>query len=954
MPRLAICPQQHVWSPAGAQGRPEEFVCPICGQLGSAAREGTDANAPLETLSLAGIPPLADSATVIVKQAAAPHEESSPEESSLEEFPTIPGYDLLRELGRGGMGIVYLARHRELKRPVALKMLLAAGQHDRETRDRFRREAEAVARLQHPGIVQVHDVGEHDGQPYIALEFIDGPNLATRTAGTPLAPRLAAQLIEALARAVDSAHQRGIVHRDLTPRNILLARGASPAALRLSETDVERFDPKITDFGLAKELDDDCSQTLSGVIMGTPHYMSPEQAQGLAHAIGPATDIYALGAIFYELLTGRPPFLAASRLEALKQVVERDPLPPSQLQPRVARDVETICLKCLAKEPQKRFASAAQLADDLHRWQTNVPILARPTSRYERTVKWIKRHPAAAGLLAAVCAFAAILSIVGVSYSVRIRHERDFAERNFDRAMRAVEEMLSLVGERQLAAEPRMEEIRRELLAKALALNQEFLKERSNDPRVRLENAHAHRRMADVLRLLGQNDEAQAAYRQAIKLLERLSLHAPRHTGYRWQLAYCHNFLAEVLRTTGRHFDAELAYRDAIQLLESLHTAFEPGGREAALWRQDQARSLYSLGVLYKQTGRQEEAEAELGRAIAILSELFERDPQQRELGQHLARAFLNLGTVIRAPERQAEADAAYQRAITLFESLVARFSDHPEYRQELAIVLNNAGNLHASAGKLEVAQAMYDKARTLFQGLVVDFPKVPDYRQELANTINSIASLESQQQHPQKALDAWQEAARLLEGLSADRPESFSIEADLGMVRGNLGLVYHAQSRFHDARSQLESAVRHFQSALAKSPGDIFCRECLRDNRQNLAEVLVSAGDHRAAAETAQSLTDVFPGSARDRYFAACFLARCVPLALRDERLAADQRPLLGQRYASASLAMLSSALGLGFSDRARLRQDRDVIFAPLVELPEFQQLVGQFLAQTESEPAK
>jgi serine/threonine-protein kinase len=209
---------------------------------------------------------------------------------------------------------------------------------------RFRREAEAVARLQHPGFVQIHEVGECQGHPYLALEYVDGSNLAQRFAGATLAPRVAAGIVEILARTVHYAHQRGIVHRDLTPRNILLARSNSTHGIRLSAADPIECEPKITDFGLAKQLDSDMGQTQTGVIMGTPSYMSPEQALGKTHEISPATDVHALGAILYEALTGRPPFLAETSYDTLVQVIEREPTPPTRLQPSVHRDLETICL----------------------------------------------------------------------------------------------------------------------------------------------------------------------------------------------------------------------------------------------------------------------------------------------------------------------------------------------------------------------------------------------------------------------------------------------------------------------------------------------------------------------------------------------------------------------------------------------------------------------------------
>jgi WD40 repeat protein/tRNA A-37 threonylcarbamoyl transferase component Bud32 len=293
-------------------------------------------------------------------------------------------YEILGELGRGGMGVVYKARQVQLNRLTALKMILAGGHAGSEDRARFQIEARAVAQLQHPNIVQIYEIGEQQGNSYLALEYIDGGSLADRMEGKPLPAKRSAQLVRTLAQAMAYAHERGIVHRDLKPANVLLTRSDNP---------------KITDFGLAKQLSDDSHQTQSGSILGTPSFMSPEQAEGKTQEIGPASDIYALGAILYTMLTGRPPFQGQSVLDTLDQVKNAEPVPPNRLQPNVPRDLETICLKCLRKEPAKRYPSAQELALDLDRYLSNQPILARPVGLWEHGIKWARRHPTVAVLL---------------------------------------------------------------------------------------------------------------------------------------------------------------------------------------------------------------------------------------------------------------------------------------------------------------------------------------------------------------------------------------------------------------------------------------------------------------------------------------------------------------------------------------------------------------------------
>jgi hypothetical protein len=318
------------------------------------------------------------------------------------QIPAVPGYDILSVLGRGGMGVVYKARHLALKRTVALKMVLAGGHAGPLELARFRTEAEAVARLQHPNIVQIHEVGDAGGHPYCALEFVAGGSLAGKLAGQPLPAREAARLVEALARAVQLAHSRNVIHRDLKPANVLLASPGRESGELI---------PKISDFGLARQLDSDSGATQAGAVMGTPSYMAPEQASGRSHDAGPAADIYALGAILYECLSGRPPFVAQTVVETLDQVRTQE---PPRLPGSVPLDLETICLKCLRKEPEKRYASAAELADELGRYQRGEPIQARPVGRVERAAKWARRNK---GLAAALTA-AALALLAGTAFSI--------------------------------------------------------------------------------------------------------------------------------------------------------------------------------------------------------------------------------------------------------------------------------------------------------------------------------------------------------------------------------------------------------------------------------------------------------------------------------------------------------------------------------------------------------
>ncbi len=380
----------------------EEPASPAAAPSSTVAEAPTIAPATPPTSPIPGLAsPLADA------EATEPHDDQAtvdfgssgtagPGASSPDRIRYFGDYEITRELARGGMGVVFLARQISLNRPVALKMILAGQLANDTDVKRFYTEAEAAAGLDHPGIVPIYEVGQHEGQHYFSMGFVEGQSLAQRLADGPLPPREAAALMVKVAEAIEYAHGRGVIHRDLKPGNILLDRNGNP---------------RVTDFGLAKKVEGDSALTASGQIMGTPSYMPPEQASGNRGQVGPAADVYALGATLYALVTGRPPFQAATAMDTVIQVIGEEPVPPRRLNPGVPRDVETICLKCLEKEPARRYAAASDLADELRRYLDGKPILARPVGQAERTWRWSKRNRLAASLLTVV----AVLTAAGTA-----------------------------------------------------------------------------------------------------------------------------------------------------------------------------------------------------------------------------------------------------------------------------------------------------------------------------------------------------------------------------------------------------------------------------------------------------------------------------------------------------------------------------------------------------------
>jgi len=847
----------------------------------------------------------------------------APERAGSSGLPVVAGYELLVPLGRGGMGVVYQARHITSGRMVALKMFLGGAHTRLSDLARFKTEAEAVALLAHPQIVQIEEVGEYGGWAYFALEFVAGGSLAYQLAGRPQSANPAARLVESVAHTMAYAHERGIVHRDLKPANILLTPGGSP---------------KITDFGLAKRLDlepETCpsrSRTQTGDVLGTPSYMAPEQTTGRTEDVGTVTDVYALGAILYECLTGRPPFQASTPLDTLLQVRDDDPVSPRRLVPSVPRNLDTICLKCLQKEPHRRYQSAAGLAEDLRRFLAGEPIRARPASLLERTVRWARRRKATAALISLSASALVAVIVLGAwhqaqlqSYNTQLQTERDVAEQarelaqtketealqkkneaeaHFRSALAAVQQMLVRVSEEddRLAHEPRMELVRSKLLEDALRFYQGLLKQRPDSPEVRREIANTLIRVGDNRKRLGQQSASEEAYNKAIEVFHSLSDEFPKEPNHRHDLAGCYTNLGNLLANTTRIDEAERSLQQARAIQQELVKELPASTK----FRVALAGNEHNMGTLLARSRRLPEAEQVLRQALEQRRRLANEFPHEARYRQDLARTLYNLARVLDLAGRSIDAEPVSRQALDLQKRLAEEFPRDPYYRLELAGSHNILASALDNLGRLTDAESQYLQSRALLERLVDEFPRMVAYRQELAYCHNNLAMLLERNGRPQDAEQSYRRGMDLLQRLVDESPGIPGLQNELGRITASLAELFLEKGELANARQFGERAVRHQKAALKLHPNQTSYERPLAQHYRVLTETLVRLNDHMAAAQAVAEMPRPAPFDERMDFFVAGILGRCIPLAEQDSTLPAEKRNELVKVYGDQAINRL------------------------------------------------
>lgn len=730
----------------------------------------------------------------------APHA-SSPASGSARRANQLGNYELLTEIGRGGMGVVYQARQLSADRIVALKVIRpenALNPRSREHREslleRFRTEARAAAQLEHENIVTVYDVGEENGQHFFSMRYVEGRSLADLLREGPLPNRRAAAYVEQATRGVQVAHEHGILHRDIKPQNILVAATSDHAL--------------VADFGLAKLLEGTDELTRAGEMMGTPAYMSTEQAQDAAR-VGPASDVYALGATLYHLVTGRPPFQAATPLETIRQVIADEPVAPSRLNRAVDRDLETICLKCLEKDPSRRYVAAAALADDLARYLAGQPIVARPLGRMQRVARWCGRNPMLATSLAlAVMFLFAALAATSIGYATTTA-ALEQSERRYSQARQVVNEFFVDVSDNVLLNQPGLQTLRKSLLRRVLPHYQLFLVERADDPRLRRELAKAHFRVGLILLEIESAEAALPSLHQARAMQAELVASDSHEVDGLYELAATWNAIGEAESNRGEKDQAISAFDQARQLRSRL-VALE----QRPEFRRVLANAEMNLGLSLKAKQQFEDASQHLAEAQRLRAELLEDDlghpgsPFQLQILRDFAMGEYNRANLARSLRDNRAVAVPVANAIQRFEELKQAQPQDLEAQNRLAVSYLLLSSLKMLDRDLEAAVAPLANARAIADRLVDLNPGVNEFQVVAAAVYLDTGSLHQARGNSAEALASLDKARALFESLSKKEPLP---RTRRNLIRALCGMaeIQIEQEQWAPARESLDNARR-------------------------------------------------------------------------------------------------------------------------------------------------
>jgi serine/threonine protein kinase len=764
--------------------------------------------------------------------------------------PTLGDYELLEEIGRGGMGIVFRARQKSADRIVAVKILrrdkLSELSPDaRETMiERFRTESQSTAQLEHDNIVPVYEVGNANGLHYYSMKFIEGESLADLIKDRPLDNRTAAELIEPIARALAAAHAHGVLHRDIKPRNIMRDRKTGR--------------PLLADFGLAKLVEAQREVTHTGDVMGSPPYMSPEQANDAAR-VTEAADVYSLGATLYHLLTGRPPFQAANVAETMRQVWYDDPIPPRQLNPDIDRDLETICLKCLEKEPSRRFASATEMADELRRMLRGEPINSRPIGLAGRFRRWCRRSPVVASLVGTVALLAMLLIgglVIGnLQISQSLEKERASlikAQKSLNLATGAVDKMTDIATKDDGLKAHGLDRLRKEILAASKSYYDYFVQEQSGDPKLEAERGRAYGRLADIEADLGNPKDAVALYKQADDVFVGLRRRYPTNPEYVWLRASYMTNLAALHRDLGDRIAALESLAEAFALANTLVSQQPEVAENPALL----AHIHNERAVLFNDEGQPQKAEQAWLAAIGLWQKLGTAK-REAEHEHQFAQCHNNLAVLYRSLNRDADAEKHFAAAMKIWEQLNGRQPEVSAYMGGLATCLYNLGMLHLDRGQHEQAEEMLGGSLRLRNLLADKHRHVPQYRDEQALSQDGIGLLHQARGEFDEAASAFRDALLIREALRNQFADIPQYDIKFAASQNNLGDLYRSHGRHAEAGEYFLTALDILTGVIRRHGDEPVFRAHLAGVHDNLALVL-AASEIAGAEKHAKSAVDI------------------------------------------------------------------------------------------------
>ncbi len=782
-------------------------------------------------------------------------------------------YALTRLHAVGGIGQVWLARDHALGRDVALKELRPDRAAQGAGLRRFLKEAQITGQLEHPGIVPIYELcgRREDRGPFYTMRFVRGRTLGQAVAAyhqkrargevSPLDLRALLGAFVGVCHAVAYAHSRGVIHRDLKPQNIVLGDYGEVVVL---------------DWGLARVVGEDdesaapvrvgpggeAGETSQGQVLGTPAYMAPEQAEGRLDRLGPGTDVYGLGAILYEILAGRPPFPGTETTEVLRRVIHDTPPPPRQVVAGVPPALEAVCLKALAKQPERRYAAVGELGQDVQRWLADEPVLAYPEPAAARLRRWARHHRplvsgAAALLLTALVALGVSTLAVkrqrdekeaaraeAIRQKEAAERQRQRAEANYHKSLSAVEQMLLRVGEERLADVPQMEQVRRKLLEDALRFYQGFLAEQGDEPGLRLGAGRVHRDVANIYQLLGKDDEAQKHFAEALTILTALGAEGPPTDEYEHQLALLHISRGHFFLHTGRLPEAEAALAEAVKLLEKLR-AGSPG---EVSYRRELGTGYNELMAVYVRTGRAGEGAEALQKVFDLLTPLVQEFPSSDEYRYLLASVHHNRGWLALRAGRYAEAADRYRASLATLAGVAPEYRDTLKYRVDQANSQLWLGTALMQAGRPREGEGELEKARLLHERLAADFPTVPEYRYRLSSVAHNLANLMERQGRLREAEKLYRQALEPLKDLWGRYPQAQDYGRDLANTQQLLAGVLAATDRFGDAEAAYAESRRILRELAGRFPRVPDYPFMLAGVEHNRGEMLQRDGRHAAA----------------------------------------------------------------------------------------------------------